>query len=135
MNLAAEIAAHLPALRAQAEARMTDTVLITRAGTPTFDPETGTYPETLVIVYEGPCRIKLASTVVRDLDAQNQILAEQAPRLDLPIGESGDVKPGDMAVLTASVRDPAAIGLRMSVSGVFFQTDATARKFPVEIQS
>jgi hypothetical protein len=114
---------------------MTDTVLITRATEPVFDAETGTYTPTVVTVYNGPARLKLSSTVVGTVDAQGQNLAAQTPRLDLPVATSGDVLVNDTAEITASVNDPASVGLRLNIEGVFFQTDATARRFPVEVQT
>jgi hypothetical protein len=135
MNLGRDIAGALPALRAQAESRMTDTVRITRPGAPVFDTTTGTYTQTDTVVYSGPARLKLSSTVVSSIEAGGQILAGQSPRLDLPVSTSGGVQVDDSVVVTASVNDPASVGLRLNIEGVFFQTDATARRFPVEVQS
>ena len=135
MSLADDVAAVLPELRAQAEARMTDTVRIARGGTPVFDETTGTYTPGTTTVYEGPCRLKLSSSVVSDLDAQGQLLVQQGPRLDLPIASSGAVRPGDTATITGSVNDPSSIGTVLTVSGRFVQTDATARRLPVELHS
>ena len=42
MDLGRDIASALPALRAQAESRMTDTIRVTRPGESVFDEETGT---------------------------------------------------------------------------------------------
>jgi hypothetical protein len=118
-----------------AEARMTDTVLITRESEPVFDEETGTYTPTTTTVYNGPARLKLNSSVVGSVDAQGQNLAAQTPRLDLPVATSGGVHVNDSVEITASVNDPSSVGLRLNIEGVFFQTDATARRFPVEVQS
>lgn len=121
--------------RTFAESRMSDTVLITRTSEPVFDEATGTYTPTTVTVYSGPARLSIRSSVVGDVDAQGQKLASQSPRLDLPMATSGGVQVDDTVEVTASVNDPAAVGLRLNVEGVFFQTDATARRFPVEVQS
>lgn len=121
--------------RAQAEARMTDTVLITRNSTPALDDETGEYTPTVTTIYSGPARLKSASTVVSAVDAQGQQLAGQSLRLDLPVSTSSGVQANDSVTVTASVNDPASVGLLLNVEGVFFQTDATARRFPVEVQS
>jgi hypothetical protein len=118
-----------------AESRMTDTVLITRASEPVFDEDTGVYTPTTTTVYSGPARLKLTSSVVSAVDAQGQNLAAQSPRLDLPVSTSGDVQVNDSVEVTASVNDPAIVGLLLNVEGVFFQTDATARRFPVEVQT
>lgn len=114
---------------------MTDTVLITRATDPVFDTGTGTYVPTTVTVYAGRARLVLNSIVVGSADAQGQNLASQTPRLDLPVSKSGDVQVNDTVEVTYSANDPASVGLRLNVEGVFVQTDATARRFPVEVQS
>lgn len=121
--------------RAQAEARMTDTVLITREATPVFDEETGTYTPSVITVYSGPGRLKSVSTVVGDVDAAGQKRASQSLRLDLPVATSGGVRANDTVTITASVNDSSSVGLLLNVEGGFFQTDATARRFPVEVQS
>lgn len=142
MTLGSDLAAALPELQAHAESRMTDTVRITRGGSiPVFDAETGTYTPGATTIYEGPCRLKLSSTVVSDVDAQGQLLAAQGPTLSLPmltpgtVGTSGAVRPGDSAVILTSAHDPSAVGVTMTVEGRFIQTDATARRLPVEIHS
>lgn len=135
MTLGYSLSAALPRLRAQAESRMTDTVRITRDGTPVWDDETGTYTPTTTTVYTGKARLKLSTSVVGNVDAQGQLLAAQSPRLDLPVATSGGVQVNDSVEVTASVNDPASVGLRLTIEGVFFQTDATARRFPVEVQS
>ena len=121
--------------RALAEARMTDTVRITRQSEPVFNNATGTYAPTTLTIYTGPARLVLSSSVVRTVDAQGQNLAGQTPRLDLPVATSGAVQVNDTVEVTASVNDAASVGLRLNVEGLFFQTDATARRFSVEVQS
>lgn len=123
--------------RAQAEARMTDAVLITRPSDaePVLDEDTGLYAPATTTIYSGPGRLKSTSTVVGAVDAQGQNLAAQSLRLDLPVATSGGVQANDTVTITASVNDPSAVGLVLNVEGVFFQTDATARRFPVEVQT
>jgi hypothetical protein len=125
----------LVAARAKLESRMTDTIRVTRSSEPVWNEETGTYTPADTVIYTGPGRLKLASSVVSDVNAQGQLLAAQAPRLDLPVATSGDVQVNDTAEIIASLHDPASVGLRLNIEGVFFQTDATARRFPVEVQS
>jgi hypothetical protein len=114
---------------------MTDTVRITRAdGPPELDPSTGDYVPATVTVYDGPGRLRAASSVVGAVDGQGQLLAAQAVTLSLPVATSGGVRKNDTVLIIASVRDPANVGLRLNVEGVFFQTDATARRLNVEVQ-
>ena len=121
--------------RAVAESRMTDTVLITRTSEPVFDEATGTYTPTTTTIYSGPGRLKSASSVVGDVDAAGQKFAGQTFRLDLPVSTSAGVQANDSVAITASVNDPSSVGLLLNIEGVFFQTDATARRFPVEVQT
>ena len=127
--------AKLLTARRRLESRMTDTVRVTRTAPGPFDPDTGTYPDVEETIYEGPARLKLASSVVRDVAAQGQNRAEQAPRLDFPVATSAAIRPGDVAEIIASVEDPESVGVTATISGVFYQTFATARRFPVEVQT
>lgn len=122
--------------RALAEARMTDTWKVTRDNDePVLDTETGTYVPSTATIYEGPGRLKLSSSVVSEVDAQGQLLAQQGPRLDLPVDTSADVLTGDLAECIASTHDASMVGHVVTIKGIFLQTDATARRFPVEVQS
>lgn len=128
--------ARLVSARAKLESRMTDTVVVTRGeSAPILDPDTGEYTPTTSTIYEGPARLRSASSVVGDVDAQGQLLAAQTLVLSLPVATSGDVQVNDTVVVTASVNDPSNVGLQLNVEGLFFQTDATARRFSVEVQS
>src|SRR5690349_24209452 len=104
--------------RTLAEARMTDTVLITRASE-VYDDATLTYTPTLTTIYNGPGRLSLNTSVVGALDAQGQLLASQKPRLDLPVATSGSVLVNDTVTVTASVNDSASVGLVLNVEGLF----------------
>jgi hypothetical protein len=123
--------------RAQAEARMTDTVLITRpAVSPgVLDGSTGNYPDAVTVVYNGPAHLKFMSPIVSSVEAQGQNLANQKYRLDLPFSTSAGVRVNDSVEVTASVDDPGSVGLRLNVEGLFYQTGATARRFPVAVQT
>ena len=122
--------------RRMAEARMTDTVRISRqSGAPTPDPVTGDLVYTSTTVYEGKCRLVLQSTVVRDVDAQSQLLGVQQPRLDVPVSGTGDVRNGDVFVILSSEADSQLVGLEGVVAGMFPHSGSTARRLPVEVAS
>ena len=120
--------------RSWAESRMTDTVRVFRRvlgpvgvdGNPTV---------TDTDIYVGPCRLVLRSSVVRDVDAQSQLLAVQQPELHLPVAGSFGVKNADLFVMTGSVGDPALVGLEGVVAGMFPHSGSTARRLPVEVFS
>ena len=86
-------------------------------------------------IYVGKCRLVLRSSVVRDVDAQSQLLAVQQPELHLPVAGSSGVKNADMFVLLESEGDPSLVGLSGVVAGMFPHTGSTARRLPVEVAS
>jgi len=86
-------------------------------------------------VYVGKCRLVLRSSVVRDVDAQSQLLAVQQPELHLPVAGSSEVKNADMFELLESEGDPSLVGLKGHVAGMFPHTGSTARRLPVEVSS
>ena len=120
--------------RKVAEALMTDTVRVfRRTESGEFDDVTGEPEYTDTELYEGPGRLALRSSVVRDVDAGQQLQALQGPRLDLPVEGSGGIESGDRFEVLASVSDAALVGVSGVVSGGFPQTYATARRLPVEV--
>lgn len=120
--------------RRLAEALMTDTVRVfRRTESGDFDDVTGEPEYTDTDLYEGPGRLVLRSSVVRDVDAGHQLQAVQGPRLDLPVAGTGGIGSGDRFEVTASVSDSALVGVSGVVSGGFPQTHATARRLPVEV--
>ena len=121
--------------RGVAESLMTDTVRIfRRADAGTVDDD-GNPEYVEADVWEGPCRLVLRSSVVRDVDAQSQLLAVQSPRLDVPVVGTGSVKNADRFVILSSLTDSELVGLEGFVSGMFPQSYATARRLPVEVVS
>lgn len=120
--------------RSLAESRMSDQVRVFRR---VLGPigEDGNPTVTDTTVYEGRCRLVLRSSVVRDVDAQSQLLAVQQPELHLPVAGSFGVKNADRFVLLESEGDPSLVGLSGVVAGMFPHTGSTARRLPVEVSS
>ena len=120
--------------RTLAESLMTDTVRVfRRTESGDFDDVTGEPAYTDTELYEGPGRLVLRSSVVRDVDAGHQLQALQGPRLDLPVEGTDDIESGARFEVTASASDSALVGVSGVVSGGFPQTYATARRLPVEV--
>lgn len=120
---------------------MLDTVRVTRGGK-ALDRVTGKYSGTPTTVYEGPCRLVIDSQATTETEAQSQLLTEQGPRLDLPFvappgasGAPGAVTTDDRALILTSGTDPAQVGTEMRIAGKFPNSQATARRFPVEVTS
>jgi hypothetical protein len=122
--------------RTLAESRMTDAVTVTRKdGEPVLDDETGDLVQTYETIYTGPCRLVLRSGVVRDVDAQSQLLGVQRLELHVPVAGTSDIRNDDLFELTASTGDPSLVGLSGVVLGMFPHTGSTARRLPVEVAS
>jgi len=122
--------------RRLAESMMTDTCRIESADSErVWNPDTLSYDqdqEPDEVSYTGPCRVKYGATQPRALDAVGQPVTEQQLQLHLPVLASSDVVVGQIAEVLSSVTDPALVGRRFRISGTFAQTNATARRFPVE---
>ena len=122
-------------MRGMAEVLMVDTVRIRRrSGAPVPDPVTGDLVSSYTTIYEGKCRLVLRSGVVRDVDAQSQLLAVQGPRLDVPVAGTGDVQADDEFEILSSV-DSEMVGVKGRVAGRFDQSLKSARRLPVEVWS
>lgn len=121
--------------RAQAEALMESTCVITRAGTPTQNAD-GTKTPNLTTIYSGQCRLRFPTVRAEQELVQGQSIAKDKGILSLPvIGDSANVKADDIAVVTVSaILDPGTV-LTVRVEVPFTQTHATARRFPVEVLS
>lgn len=144
VNLAADIGAALPSLRAEAESLMRSKVRIRRRSKTTQrNPETGLEEHTWSVVYEGPGRLRADAAQPQDSDAAGQQVTDRQMRVSLPIGAdprivtgaSADVKVDDVGVLTANPDDPASVGLEFRVRDGHVQTQSTARRLPVEVTS
>ncbi len=130
--LAHDIAWALPELRAEAEARMVDTVLITRGGSRVWSSEIGDYvtlPGT--VVYSGACEVQTTETVVQVTDAGASDVVTRRLVVKVPMSVTG-VRVDDVAEVTSSTLDPALAGARFRVTGNFAKTFATSRRLPVE---
>lgn len=122
---------------------MPDTVRVRRkSGSQTVNETTGELEFTYSTIYEGPSKLVLRSGVVRDVDAQSQLLAVQSPRLDLPVnvptgavGSSAAVTADDEWEIVATTNDVAMVGRTGKVSGRFDQSWKSARRLPVEVWS
>lgn len=114
---------------------MTTQVRITRLKEITLDTTTLNLTDTDPsddLVYEGPARIRTLMSRVTIRDVEGQVLAAQELTMSLPVATSGSIKAGDSVIVTASPEDPALIGRRYRIRGLFSQSQATAHRFPIE---
>jgi hypothetical protein len=128
------IEAALPALRAEAEARMLDTFDI---GVPTggyvWDAEAGADVEEIAPLFTTVGRVKSSSGLVaRESEAGGRTVVEVSRTLNIPV-DSPAVPVGAVAVCTAvhATTDPTLLGSRLRLSGPAPGSQTTARKLEV----
>jgi hypothetical protein len=131
VSLGWDIAAALPALRAQANGRMTETVT---AGTFTDGVDDATGGPTRVPVgdpiYTGPARVKYTDNAVRSAEGASQLVTTQDVTVSLPHG-SVVLPEGTDVLVTASTADPALVGRSYKVDGSPTLGQSTAHRYPV----
>ena len=120
--------------RVRAEALMESTCTISRTSA-ILNESTGKMEETTTVVYTGRCRLKLGGSQASQVEAAGQLLIAQDSILSLPVSTSGAVREDDVATITANQLDPALVGLKFRVKAGHSQTNATARRLPVELVS
>lgn len=131
MSLGADVAAALPALRAQAESRMTETISVGLLVDGT-DPETGDPTQTVEApVYGGPGRIRWASSTVSDMEGAGEQVAVQRPVLSVPVG-SPRLFDGMGVSVTGSTADGLLVGRVFTVQGGPVSGQVTATRYLLE---
>lgn len=119
--------------RRMAEGKMRDTCRITRAGEKVWDEASMTYkPAAPQTVYEGKCGLLNPYRAPTTASTPGQVQTVQLARLSLPVEESLGVKEGDKVEYLTSESDPDLPGTHFTVAGGAHQSDATARRLPVE---
>lgn len=135
VTLADDIATALPALRAEAEARMVDACTITRAGDDdtTFDPNTGTYTDAAdTAVYSGKCEVQVTDGLnAQRTEAGGTEISITRVTVKVPVSVTG-VERGDLVTITEATNDSDLAGQVFSVVGLHSKSYATARRLQVE---
>lgn len=135
MSLGSDIAGELPALRAQAESMMFDSFRGERLSRGPLDPVTGQYAEVRTVVYSGPGRLRAEARDVAREVAQGELTATSRSVLSLPVATSGSVRVDDVFTCVSSEFDSSMVGVVVRIDGRPEQSLATARRFPVEVES
>ena len=134
MSLLTDIEANLPAMRAEANRLMVDTIRFAEPGTETFDPNAGTYVTTPgTTIYEGPCQVQVTDTVPRDATVgETQIAVE---RIIVKVPWDADAIPvNSVGEITAvSSVSGVVVGTRYRVIGSHDKTFQTASRYPAEL--
>lgn len=117
--------------RARHELLMLDTVAVTRLTTGSLNTTTGLYTPSSAAVYTGFGRIKRETS--RDQSAADGERQSNRLVLVLPYGATGagDILPGDVVTVTASVNGDLT-GATLTVVGLEQGTTATAHRYIIE---
>lgn len=134
MSLAWDVQNTLPGLRAQAEGLMVDACTITGPVTKEWDEDTSSYTETRPTIYEGACRVRVATLQPLDVTVQGQALVQDDYVLSIPVDAagSGSVGKGHQVTVTACRNDPSLVGIQFQILAEHHMTFATARRFPIQ---
>ena len=117
--------------RIAAEALMLDAVTITRAGTPTTNPDTGVVTPSLTTIYTGIAKVQAASASGSPENVgEAERMASQLV-LHIPMSVTG-VTADDVATITASALDPDLVGKVFTIRAPMHKSFATARRFPLQ---
>ena len=130
MSLGYDVAQALPALRAEAESRMTETVTVGlfRDGT---DETTGDPIRVLVTErYSGIARIRWSGHNVTNADGPAMPVTVQEPVLSIPHG-SPRLFDRDEVHITASTADAMLVDRRLSIQGDAISGQTTAHRYPL----
>lgn len=114
---------------------MSSACIVRRATGDAIDHNTGIDTPTYAVIYTGKCRLRFDFARVTEVQAAGQTVSDQRPVLSLPVLTSGDVLTNDVAEITANPLDPSLVGKKFRIAGVHAQSQATARRFPVEVSS
>ena len=135
MSVLADVLAHLPAMRAEAESLMVDTVTFAAPGTETYDDTTGEYVTTPgATIYTGPCRVQVRSGSPSDAAVGDTEVVIDRLEIHVPVS-AVDIPPSSVGTITAvgEASDPSLIGKQYRVLGTHAATFKTARRLPVEL--
>ena len=130
MTLGADIAAALPQLRAEAESRMFETLLVGRFRDG-IDPDTKDATRVLEAErYTGKGRIRWGSREVSNSQATGSPVAMQEPYLSVPFGTARFFT--DDEVECSASPDPLLVGRRFKLSGAAAAGQVSAYRYPLE---
>lgn len=137
MDFAGDIAAVLPDLREHAEGRMRDTCTVRRAtGETAPDPVTLEEVPVFEVIHSGlKCRVKAGGTQANAVQIPGQTVVLSGMEWHVPISTVG-IRTNDLVTIDSVdpvLGDPDLVGQVLRVTGPFFNSAATARRYRVEV--
>jgi hypothetical protein len=114
---------------------MRDTWRCERGSKRVFDDVTGEWTEAPgSVVYDGPGRLRDQDGDSPRLIVQGETTATASLRLSLPVRTSGGLRIDDVLECTDSP-DESMLGLRARITDLHIQSDSSARRFSVVVES
>ena len=134
MSVLADVLAHLPAMRAEAESLMVDTVTFAAPGTETYDDTTGEYVTTPgATIYNGPCKVQVTDVIPRDATVGEQQVVVERTLIHIP-WDAVEVPANSVGEITAvAAGSGSVLGRRYRVIGSHDKSYATATRIPCEV--
>lgn len=117
--------------RVAAEAIMVDAVVVERPGASVLNETTGQMETPFTVVYTGKCRVQKPITLGSTPNAGEHQFTVLDLIVQLPV-DSTAYRIGDRVRVTASVLDPALVGVVATVTALMHKTHATARRLLCE---
>lgn len=135
VSVLADVLAHLPAMRAEAESLMVDSIRFAHPGTETYDDTTGGYVTTPgTTIYAGPCKVQVRAASPADASVGDAELVIDRLEIHVPVS-AVDIPPSSVGTITAvgAASDPSLVGNQYRVLGTHAASFKTARRLPVEL--
>ncbi len=111
---------------------MVDTAEVYGLAVKTWNEDTASYDLVAPLVHTGLCRIRVADTLVQEIEAQSQPLIVGRLTVSFPVAAE-TVFPENFTIkITASPFDQTNVGRTFRIQGPHAQTLATAHRYPVE---
>lgn len=118
--------------RALAESLMTCTAAVTRPTGVTADPETGADVVVREPVYDGPCKVSLATPQPLSPELAGATVRVDRDEVHFPV-TAGPFQVGDRVEITDATHQPHLVGRAFRVSSLHEMEWQTAQRVPVEI--
>lgn len=117
------------------ELLMDGTCEITQVLFKTLNPITGVNVDTIAILYDGPCKIRIAaaSAGIMEREPLGQAFSVQESILSLPlVAGTADITSDATVEILTNNDDPTMVGRKFRVKKYSVQSSATARRLVVE---
>lgn len=121
----------LSAGRAMAEARMTDSCVVTRKTSGTWDEDAGDYVDADIEIYSGVCRIAFTASTPANINAGSAL--QSLGQLEIHVPVNAEIfAPDDVVTISQSGTRPDQVGRKFFIVAPFDGSQTTALRYKVE---